>query len=250
MDLFSFSVLSINIAFVVRHSCLPPLSFQALKESRQWIPWGHIIRAVVLFEHRVCGSPHVRGLWGLSCSKLSGCPHLHPWPPSAAMPLHLLTFAGLHLTSSPLHPLRITWKPLTRKTMRDLGLCFPLCPRSQGSATTPASPVTRGTPRRPPAAEEPSASGAAKSILSWLQTKMKEKNFSCPWFFLPNLSSFSTEASLATTLNSSEAYFSICAWRWVCFCVSPPHTRAQTELPVHPELSLPCVPLPACFSST
>ena len=32
--------------------------------------------------------------------------------------------------------------------------------------------------------------------------------------------------------------------------MSPSHTGAQTELPVHPELSLPRVPLLACLSSS
>ena len=196
MASFWFSVLSINVAFVVR-AFLPP----SLVISESWESPDSGFLEVTPSSccpvwNRVCGSPHVQGFVGPACSELSGCPP----PPLATLGFYafsiscpLLGFTA-HIKPSPSPP--VTWRPPTRKTAREVWVFMPsLCARSQCSLLHTSLPVARGTPGH--LRQEPQClRGAAKSILSWLPTKWKkERIFLVLGFFLPNLSSFDTEAS-------------------------------------------------------
>lgn len=226
-----------------------PCNCWALKESRQWIPWGHIIELLSCLKQSLW-EPTRAGLCGASLQQAQWLPTSTHGHPQLLCPLHLLTFAGLHLPHQALSiPSSHVKTPHKENNERGLGsYAFPLYPVHRAICYTPASPVTRGTPghlqQRTPVPPRSSHTFLAPN-------KMKErKNFSCPWFFSSKPQFIQYWGFLATTLNSSERTLAFVLGCESAFCVSPPHTRAHTELPVHPELSLPCVPLPACFSSS
>ena len=157
MDLFSFSVLSINIAFVV-WAFLPPSL--VISESGESPDSGFLevtSSSCCPVWNRVCGSPHVQGFVGLACSELSGCP-----PPLATLSCYALSISWpllgftSHIKPSPSPQLREN--PSQGKQWERFGfLCFLSVPRSQCSLLHTCLPCGQGSTWSP-AAENPSAS--------------------------------------------------------------------------------------------
>lgn len=163
-----------------KRSCLPPLSFLSLERVQTVDSLRSRHRAVVLFE---TGSPQLQGFVGPACSELSGCPP----PPLATLSCYafsiscpLLGFTA-HIKPSP-SPQSREDPPQGKQQERFGFLCLPSVPRSQCSLLHTCLPVARGTSGH--LRQEPQClQGAAKSILSWLQTKRKKEFFLSLIFF-------------------------------------------------------------------
>ena len=103
-----------------------------------------------------------------------------------------------------------------------------------------------------PAARTPVAPRSSQIHTFLAPNKMKERKKE---FFLSLVFFFQTSVHSILRLpdpilNSSERTLVFVLGCESAFRVSPSHTRAQTELPLHPELSLPRVLLLACLSSS
>ena len=236
MDLFQFSIWSISPAFIVWAFSSLPCSFWVLREPGQWVPRGRTIKLFSCLKQS-SWEPTSARLWRGCSATSSVAALLRPVPALSCSALSISwPFLGFASRIKPSIPPGHVKTPHKENNERAMGPCaLPLCPVHSAAHLPPGGhPVSCGREPQCPQA-------VAKFVLSWLQAKWKkELIFFCPWLFSSKPQLIQYWGFPATTLTAPERTLAFVLGCESAFCMSPSHTCAQTELPGHPRLSLPC----------